>query len=338
VVPPGLQFAHRLSCCASFFQIAPPVPAQSECGSSPPALHEVNRLSFVRQSLTTQSLSGAAAHIIEASWKPSTSASYASAFRRWSAFCRERSVDISTPSIPNVIEFLTGMFHDGHSFSHINVARSALSSTLSLDGFKLGDHPLISRFMAGVRNLRSPAPKYPVFWNATDLLSYLKSWNIDSHCLRDVSHKLVTIVACLSVQRVHTVTNIDFNVQFLDTATYLYVFKDLKVARARPCFVIALPALRDADALGSAELLRLYLQLTKDLRPRDCRQLFISYVKPHRPVSNDTVARWIRGVLAAAGIASQFGAHSVRGSSASVAHASVPLDDVLKLVWPVFFS
>jgi len=190
--------------------------------------------------------------------------------------------------------------------------------------------PLICRFMSGVRHLRRPVPKYPVFWNARNLLNYLVNWRIDPTSLREVSRKLATILACLSVQRVHTLSLIDCNVQFLDEATYLYVFHDLKVARSRPWFVITLPALRDADTLGAAQLLQTYLTLTKPVRS-ERRQLLLSFVQPHKPVTPDTIARWIRGVLADAGIdTSRFGAHSVRGASSSLAQSVAPLDEVLK--------
>ena len=77
--------------------------------------------------------------------------------------------------------------------------------------------------------------------------------------------------------------------------------------------------------------LKTYINLTSSLRASDCRQLLVSYVKPHRPVTSDTVARWIREVMSAANIdTAVFGAHSVRGASASLARPSVPLDEVLK--------
>lgn len=49
-------------------------------------------------------------------------------------------------------------------------------------------------------------------------------------------------------------------------------------------------------------------------------------------MSVDTVGRWIKSVMAAAGIdTTVFGAHSVRGASASAARSvNVPLDAVLQ--------
>jgi CRISPR/Cas system-associated exonuclease Cas4 (RecB family) len=49
------------------------------------------------------------------------------------------------------------------------------------------------------------------------------------------------------------------------------------------------------------KLLKEYLYRTKHLR-KDSSKLLISYVKPHKDVSRDTVARWIKTVLHRSGI------------------------------------
>ena len=47
-------------------------------------------------------------------------------------------------------------------------------------------------------------------------------------------------------------------------------------------------------------------------------KVFISNVKPHKPVSKDTVARWLKNVLAQADIdVAVFKPHSTRAASAS---------------------
>ena len=60
-------------------------------------------------------------------------------------------------------------------------------------------------------------------------------------------------------------------------------------------------------------------------------QLLVSYTKPHRPVTRDTIARWIRTVLSSAGIdTSIFKAHSTRSAAVSKAKAQfVPISDIM---------
>ena len=61
-------------------------------------------------------------------------------------------------------------------------------------------------------------------------------------------------------------------------------------------------------------------------------RLFISYVRPHKPVTTDTLARRIKSVLRSSGIdTSEFKAHSVRSASSSHAYArGVPIADILR--------
>ena len=54
-------------------------------------------------------------------------------------------------------------------------------------------------------------------------------------------------------------------------------------------------------------------------------------MKPHKPVTSDTIARWVKTVLSLAGIDGVFTAHSTRGGSASAAaRAGVALSDIME--------
>ena len=72
--------------------------------------------------------------------------------------------------------------------------------------------------------------------------------------------------------------------------------------------------------------LRTYIRRSAPLR-KETKQLFISYVKPHKAVTSASVARWITYIMRLAG----FKAHSTRSASTSKAIAmGVHLTDVLK--------
>ena len=66
-----------------------------------------------------------------------------------------------------------------------------------------------------------------------------------------------------------------------------------------------------------------YMERTEPLRmigPVRNSSLFLSWIKPHRPISSASVARWLKTVLSKAGIdTSLFKAHSRRGASVSAA-------------------
>lgn len=80
--------------------------------------------------------------------------------------------------------------------------------------------------------------------------------------------------------------------------------------------------------------LRTYLGKTAHLREetgeKDGR-LLISFIKPHKSVSRDTIARWIKHLLADSGIdTAKYTASSVRTAAASQAKAvSVPIHHIL---------
>ena len=61
--------------------------------------------------------------------------------------------------------------------------------------------------------------------------------------------------------------------------------------------------------------LKEYLVRTKAVRGSDQSQLLISHVKPYKPVSRDTVTRWVRCSSALAGIdITQYSAHSTKAA------------------------
>ena len=64
----------------------------------------------------------------------------------------------------------------------------------------------------------------------------------------------------------------------------------------------------------------------------DETRLFLALIKPYRAVTSSTIARWLKSLLAAAGIdTSVFAAHSVRGASSSTAaNLGITTNDILK--------
>ena len=62
-------------------------------------------------------------------------------------------------------------------------------------------------------------------------------------------------------------------------------------------------------------------------------KLFLSFIKPHNPVSTASVARWILSVLKLSGINTAiFKTHSVMGAAATNAYlAGMPLPQILKV-------
>jgi len=79
-------------------------------------------------------------------------------------------------------------------------------------------------------------------------------------------------------------------------------------------------------------VLKEYLRRTKSSRQDDNDSLLLSYVKPYKSVTRDTISRWVKVILLRSGVDTKiFSAHSLRSASSSKAKAmSVPIQDILK--------
>ena len=82
--------------------------------------------------------------------------------------------------------------------------------------------------------------------------------------------------------------------------------------------------------------LRQYEAVTLEHResdPINPQLLFLSYIKPHKPVTSQRLANWLKEILGKAGIdtgTSVFEAHSVRGASSTAASVKgVLIEDIL---------
>ena len=54
--------------------------------------------------------------------------------KKWMALCREREINYYTPPLSDALQFLSGLFRQGLSYSTLNTARSALSTIVTIDG------------------------------------------------------------------------------------------------------------------------------------------------------------------------------------------------------------
>ena len=71
-----------------------------------------------------------------------------------------------------------------------------------------------------------------------------------------------------------------------------------------------------------------YLQRTKDIRKTT--KFFISYAKPHKAISKDTLRRYVKTIMAMAGLEESYKPHSTRAAATSKAQkAEIPLHEIL---------
>ena len=90
------------------------------------------------------------------------------------------------------------------------------------------------------------------------------------------------------------------------------------------------PKFTENSKLCPVHSLGLYIERTRELRG-GATQLFVSFIKPHNPITSSTIARWLKQIMVDAGIDTGiFKAHSVRSASTSAASTQgVTTEDIL---------
>lgn len=109
-----------------------------------------------------------------------------------------------TPSLSQLLEFMT-LLSTRLGYSTMGTLRSTLSSFISIDGTKAGEHPLVSRFITGIFNGKPCFPRYVETWDPQFVLDYLCSYpDAKNMSLKQPTLKLTMLMALFSAQRTQT--------------------------------------------------------------------------------------------------------------------------------------
>ncbi len=299
-------------------------------------------MSCVRKQLTTLGIPDSSAKIIMSSWRDGTKSQYQTYISKWSEFCSTTNCEFFNPPITKIIEFLTELFQRGLSYSTINSARSALSALCQTTNHTIpfGQHPLVKRFMKGIFELRPTFPRYEWIWDVNIVFDYLrKQPAIQELTLKVLTLHLTFLLLLLSGKRVQTIHLLDLDTMTLSDTKCVFVIRE-KVKQTRVGYhinPITFEAYPPEPALCVISHLCEYINRTKTLRKPDCKQLLISFVKPYKAVSRETVSRWCKTVLNLAGINTKlFGTHSTRAASTSCAARKV--GDITQILESVGWS
>uniref|UniRef100_A0A1X7VY44 Core-binding (CB) domain-containing protein n=1 Tax=Amphimedon queenslandica TaxID=400682 RepID=A0A1X7VY44_AMPQE len=135
-----------------------------------------SHVEHLRERLNEQGLSSQATDLILSSWRTKTNKLYDSLFRQWNRWCTKRDSNPFSGPVCEVANFLPTIYQEGYQYNSVNAYRSAISSVHEkLDGLLVGQHPIITRLVQGVFNVRSPIPRYSNTWDVQRVLNYLDS-------------------------------------------------------------------------------------------------------------------------------------------------------------------
>lgn len=210
-----------------------------------------------------------------------------------------------------------------------------LSSTLDLiDNLPVGKHPLVIKLMKGCYNSNPPQPKYSSTWELDDVFSFMKTQGDNCNLQLDVlSKKLATLLAIASWMRTSELASISKeSIAITSTNVSFSLVTPRKTQSSGPLKTFSFSRFPDKQ-ICLVDCLGIYLMLSDYLRgPHNSGKLFVGLKAPNNPVSGNSIGRWIKSYLTAAGIdTSVFSAHSTRSAAASNAQSKgVAIDSILK--------
>jgi len=250
----------------------------------------------------------------------STLKQYQSALKMWWEFAHVRKLDIYNASTPDILSFLSKRFNDGASYSVINTSRSAISLISLRD---ISQDGLITRFLKGVFKQKPTKPRYASTWDTAPVLNYIEKLPPMSKLkIKDAVEKLTILLALSTAHRLQTLALINIeNISKSSSGITIKIPDQIKTSRPgsfQPD--LYLPFFTTKPSLCVASCVLEYVEITKHLRDRSNKRLFISTIKPYGPASPQTIGHWIKSLLSKAGIdTEQFSAYSTRHAAVSAA-------------------
>ena len=209
------------------------------------------------------------------------------------------SFDIFSNKGQNILDFLSKLFSDGHSYSQINTAPSALSSIIIINKVSCEKHPYVKRLMKGIFELRPTFPKYYMIWDVGKVFNYFRNLPVMSDLtLKKLSLKLAMFLCLVSGgQRMKTIQLISLKgIKYVGQQVFIPMMQKIKQSKpGNYIYPLSFKTYPKDTKLCVVAHLKRYIELTQDLRSSD--KLFISHTKPHQAISKDTIWRWCKTVV-----------------------------------------
>ena len=151
--------------------------------------------------------------------------------------------------------------------------------------------------------------------------------------LKTMTCKLAAMLGLFSRRRVRTITGLRVKDCYMKDETCVFRTSDIQKTSkpGKHLNVIQFSTFKEEELCVVRHIKR-YLQSTAELRKGD-ENFLISFVKLHGAVTVDTVRRWIRDTISAAGIdCNKYKPHSLRAASTSAAAWVNPMDEIMSAV------
>lgn len=179
------------------------------------------------------------------------------------------------------------------------------------------------RFFKGISKERPSKAKYNATWDPKFVLDYFSAGPENKNLsFKELSHKLITLLALVTGHRIQTLSLIKVdNLILSDSKVVILIPDKIKTTRRGACQPsLELPFFEQNKKICPASTLIHYLDITKTKRG-SIRALFLSLNKEKcKAVGKQTLSNWVKSVLSVAGVDTRiFTAHSTRHASNSAA-------------------
>ena len=149
----------------------------------------------------------------------------------------------------------------------MNTARSLLSTFIIIDGVPVDQHPVITRFMKGVFNIKLALPKYNFKWDVGIVITCISK--IDTNSLKYLSQKLATLLVLLCGQRCSEILSV-LDIRNLDLSENMCVIRIGDILKTSG----------PKNHIGETKFHLYPNDLT--ICPLNCLRQYLAATKPHR--------------------------------------------------------
>lgn len=222
----------------------------------------------IEDQLIIEGLDGRSAKIYMNSWRPATIKQYNTYLEKWTVLCLGEVVHPRTPSLIEIMRFLTCLKCDQHlSYSAINSTRSALSAYVQkIGGHQVGSHPEVVRHVKGLAKMFPAKPVISTTWDVNTVFILLKTWHPPEEIsLLKLSYKTVMLLVLVLAQRAQTIALMKMSARvWLEERVLIQMKEMLKHNRAgQPLEVFQISRFNKDKRLCPVRYLKAYLKATK---------------------------------------------------------------------------
>ena len=112
------------------------------------------------------------------SWSKGTQKQYSPHIDRWFDCCTRHNIDHFDSSVCQGAEFMAEYFHEGVSYSIINITGSTLCKVFPAEnGTPFSKHPFVAKLLRGMFNKRQSLSRYAVTYDVVKVLQYISNSN-----------------------------------------------------------------------------------------------------------------------------------------------------------------